>query len=56
MPRIPSKPAKPRHDPLHVDLQQDDALHKYGRLSKPSKKRTEVEDDEGGEGVSYYSI
>ncbi|RXK35737.1 essential nuclear protein 1 [Tremella mesenterica] len=51
MPREP-KIKKPRHDPLLVDLEQDDHLHKFGRVSKPGRRRKRIEEDEvegGGE-------
>lgn len=36
----------PRHDPLHVSLNADESLHKFGRLSKPNKSRSRQEDDD----------
>jgi essential nuclear protein 1 len=50
MPRA-GKPVKQRHDPLHADVEQDDALRKYGRVTKPGKRKTKQE-DEDGENVS----
>jgi len=38
MPRV-TKPQKPRHDPLHVELAQDDSLKKFGRVTVPGKRR-----------------
>ena len=50
MPRISSKPSKPRHDPLHVELQEADTYQKFGRVSKPGKRqsRRQDENEEGG--------
>lgn len=50
MPRINSKPTKPRHDPLHVELQEANTYQKFGRVSKPGKRQGKRQDDdeEGG--------
>ncbi|WWC70841.1 uncharacterized protein I206_104793 [Kwoniella pini CBS 10737] len=45
MPRM-VKPSKPRHDPLHVQIDADESLRKFGRPSKPSKKKSQNEDDD----------
>ncbi|WVF68914.1 hypothetical protein IAT40_003688 [Kwoniella sp. CBS 6097] len=45
MPRA-ARPTKPRHDPLHVQLDADESLRKFGRPSKPSKKRNSQEEEE----------
>ncbi|WVR06441.1 hypothetical protein IAU60_003472 [Kwoniella sp. DSM 27419] len=45
MPRV-ARPTKPRHDPLHVQLDADESLRKFGRVSKPSKKRATEDDEE----------
>ncbi|ORY25648.1 Bystin-domain-containing protein [Naematelia encephala] len=47
MPRT-AKPAKPRHDPLHVELEQDDVHRRLGRVRQPGKRRqrSEKEEDE----------
>jgi hypothetical protein len=51
MPRA-AKPAKPRHDPLHVELEADDSLRRFGRVSKSARpKRTE----DGEEGMDVSS-
>ncbi|WWC62668.1 uncharacterized protein I303_105265 [Kwoniella dejecticola CBS 10117] len=44
MPRV-GKPSKPRHDPLHVQIDADESLRKFGRPSKPSKKKAQDDDD-----------
>ncbi|WVQ80698.1 hypothetical protein IAT38_002803 [Cryptococcus sp. DSM 104549] len=45
MPRV-VKPQKPRHDPLHVSLEADESIRKFGRVSKPSKKRATNDDED----------
>ncbi|KAK4684095.1 essential nuclear protein 1, partial [Tremellales sp. Uapishka_1] len=49
MPRV-VRPQKPRHDPLHVELQADESVNKYGRVTKPGKRRAKDEGDDDGEG------
>ncbi|OCH95873.1 cell adhesion protein byn-1 [Obba rivulosa] len=53
MPRAAKATGKTRHDPLHVQLDEDELQQKYGRVSKPGKRtksRTkETADDESGE-------
>lgn len=51
MPRV-AKPSKQRHDPLHVELEADDSLKKFGRVSKPGKRRARQEQEENEEVVS----
>lgn len=49
MPRAQPQAQKPRHDPLHVQLDDDQTQAKYGRLSQPGKRkksRTSDDDDE----------
>ncbi|RSH91038.1 snoRNA-binding rRNA-processing protein [Saitozyma podzolica] len=48
MPRA-AKPSKQRHDPLHVELEEDDALRRFGRVSKPGKRRADQGDLEEGD-------
>ncbi|GFZ45097.1 Uncharacterized protein JCM24511_02823 [Saitozyma sp. JCM 24511] len=48
MPRA-AKPSKQRHDPLHVELEEDDALRRFGRVSKPGKRRADKGDLEEGD-------
>ncbi|TFK29267.1 cell adhesion protein byn-1 [Coprinopsis marcescibilis] len=38
MPRV-QKPSKPRHGPLHVQLDEDELEGKYGRISQPGKRK-----------------
>ncbi|KAJ2924953.1 hypothetical protein H1R20_g12155, partial [Candolleomyces eurysporus] len=38
MPRTQKPSSKPRHDPLHVQLDEDEAHAKYGRVSQPGKR------------------
>jgi len=52
MPRTAAKPfGKSRHDPLHVQLNNDELNAKYGRISQPGKRqksrRTDADDDSG---------
>ena len=51
MPRTVSKKgAKERHDPLHVDMDADAHLAKYGRVSKPGKRsKANAEENENVE-------
>jgi len=51
MPRA-SKGPKQRHDPLHVDLEQDAALKKFGRVSQPGKRKTKRRDEDEDDNVS----
>lgn len=51
MPRTTKPTGKTRHDPLYVQLKEDELQEKYGSVSRPGKrKKTRDEnDDEGGE-------
>ncbi|KAJ3566958.1 hypothetical protein NP233_g6664 [Leucocoprinus birnbaumii] len=50
MPRAQKPAQKPRHDPLHVQLNEDEVEAKYGRISQPGKrKKTHKADDDGGD-------
>lgn len=49
MPRAP-KPQKPRHDPLHVELEADDSLRRFGRVSKSARQKARSDDGEDGPG------
>lgn len=51
MPRV-QKPTKPRHDPLHVEIEADSSVRQFGRVTKPGKRRTREEAEEQ-EGVSF---
>ncbi|EKM80255.1 hypothetical protein AGABI1DRAFT_99864 [Agaricus bisporus var. burnettii JB137-S8] len=46
MPRAQSQPQKPRHAPLHVQLNEDQAQAKYGRLSQPGKRKKSRKSDD----------
>jgi len=39
MPRIGKSAGKSRHDPLLVQLDEDDAEVRYGRISQPGKRK-----------------
>ncbi|ETW84520.1 hypothetical protein HETIRDRAFT_146937 [Heterobasidion irregulare TC 32-1] len=39
MPRAQKSTGKTRHDPLHVQIGADEVQEKYGRLSRPGKRR-----------------
>ena len=53
MPRAPKATGKTRHDPLHVQLGEDEVYAKYGKVSRPGKRRKshapEEDDDEEDE-------
>lgn len=56
MPRAAKASEKQRHDPLHVQLKQDEQLEKYGKPVLPGKRKKartqktdEEEDEENGE-------
>ena len=38
MPRVQGKSGKSRHDPLLVQLDEDEAHARYGRISQPGKR------------------
>lgn len=42
----PKKGDKSRHDPLHVQLNQDEVISKYGKVSKPGKRQKKRNSDE----------
>ncbi|OBZ71992.1 Bystin [Grifola frondosa] len=47
MPRAPKSTGKTRHDPLHVQLDEDEVYAKYGRVSQPGKrKKSKAKDDD----------
>lgn len=37
---------KNRHDPLHVQLNKDEVVSKYGKVSKPGKRPKKGDSDE----------
>ncbi|PCH41601.1 cell adhesion protein byn-1 [Wolfiporia cocos MD-104 SS10] len=55
MPRALKGTAKSRHDPLHIQLGEDELYAKYGRISQPGKrtksKAKALDDEEGGEAI-----
>ncbi|KAI0313258.1 cell adhesion protein byn-1 [Amylostereum chailletii] len=55
MPRAAKAPVASRHDPLHVQLNEDETHAKYGRVSQPGKRKkarkSRTEDDEAGETI-----
>lgn len=51
MPRAHKSP-RPRHDPLLAQINEDELVEKYGRVSQPgkrtkSRKSTDAEDESG---------
>jgi essential nuclear protein 1 len=56
MPRANKPSGKSRHDPLLVQLDDDELEAKYGRVSKPGKRKksrqSQADDEENGE-VSF---
>lgn len=50
MPKAPLRKSgtKARHDPLHVQLKEDENFSKYGKVSKPGK-RTKKQSGSGDE-------
>lgn len=55
MPRAQKSSGKSRHDPLIVQLDEDEVQAKYGRLSQPGKRKKfktgAMGDDEDGSEV-----
>ena len=52
MPRATKPSGKPRHDPFHVQLDDDQIEAKYGRISQPGKRKKSKKpsrDDDDGE-------
>ncbi|KAI0643706.1 cell adhesion protein byn-1 [Trametes meyenii] len=52
MPKAPKSSTKSKHDPLHVQLGEDEVYAKYGRVSQPGRRRkpkAKDEVDEAGE-------
>ncbi|TEB35541.1 cell adhesion protein byn-1 [Coprinellus micaceus] len=53
MPRV-QKPSKPRHDPLHAQLAEDEVEARYGRISQPGKRKKSkrsTDDEDGAEAI-----
>ncbi|EIW62156.1 cell adhesion protein byn-1 [Trametes versicolor FP-101664 SS1] len=54
MPKAPRAPAKAKHDPLYVQLGEDEAHAKYGRVSQPGRRKrskTNEDEEESGEAI-----
>ncbi|KAJ3526633.1 hypothetical protein NM688_g8236 [Phlebia brevispora] len=52
MPKAQKASGKTRHDPLHVQLGEDEVYAKYGKVTRPGKRRksqAKDEDEENGE-------
>jgi hypothetical protein len=49
MPRAPKPTGKTRHDPLHVQLGEDETEEKYGKVSRPGKRRKSRVNEDGDE-------
>jgi essential nuclear protein 1 len=53
MPRTSKNaPGKLRHDPLHVELDADDQIKKYGNVSRPGKRKSAKKPENNEEEVS----
>lgn len=55
MPRV-IRPSKPRHDPLHLELEGDESIRKFGRVTKPGKRKAKKEEADDDEPVSRGRI
>ena len=50
MPKAPKALPKQKHDPLHVQLGEDEVYAKYGRISQPGRRRkSRAKDDDNDE-------
>jgi len=48
------KGSSTRHDPLHVQLKEDEVISKYGKISRPGKRaRRKGGSDDENEEVSF---
>ena len=60
MPRAVKSSGKARHDPLHIQLKEDEVHEKYGNVSHPGKRKksrkSKTEDDEAGVEVSLLQL
>lgn len=61
MPRAKKSLGKSRHDPLLVQLDEDEVEARYGRISQPGKRKksrhsSNAADEESAEVGSYHSI
>ncbi|KAI0662952.1 cell adhesion protein byn-1 [Cubamyces menziesii] len=51
MPKAPKANSKVKHDPLHVQIGEDEVYAKYGRVSQPGRRRkSKAKDDEDESG------
>jgi len=57
MPRIAKSAGKSRHDPLLVQLDEDHAEARYGRISQPGKrvKKSKINDEEDNGEVHSFA-
>lgn len=55
MPRV-QRPQKPRHDPLHVEIEADSSVRQFGRVTKPGRRREGREQEDEVEGVSFVDV
>lgn len=46
MPRATKPSGKARHDPLHVQLGEDEVQAKYGKVTRPGKRRKSSADND----------
>lgn len=49
MPRAPRSTGKTRHDPLLVQLDEDETEAKYGRISAPGRRKKSRKSRDGDE-------
>lgn len=56
MPRTQKQTPKPRHDPLFVQLNEEEVEAKYGRISQPGKRKKSKSDDHDTGDVSAMSF
>ncbi len=51
MPRVQKPSGKTRHDPLHIQLGEDEQNAKFGKITRPGKRRKSqgVDAEENGE-------
>lgn len=56
MPRATKPLGKTRHDPLHVQLGEDEVEAKYGKVSRPNKRKKAKTDDEEENGEACSSL
>lgn len=58
MPRATKPSGKSRHDPLYVQLGEDEQVTKYGKVTRPGKRRKShagQDDEETGEVWRYHT-